>query len=277
MWICPVCNRTLDKQDKCFRCAAGHSFDCARSGYVHLLPVQHKHAKVPGDNQLMVDSRRRFLDKGYYAPLAQQVCRTAADWLEATGADRTVLLDAGCGEGYYTGRICEEIDARGLQVDVLGVDISKIALDKAAKRVKRAQFGVASVFHLPLASDSIDLLCNLFAPCCWTEYRRVIRPGGAMLLVIPGEDHLWELKQVVYEKPYKNDVKDFDLKGFRLCSRKEIKQVIQLTSQEDIADLFCMTPYYYKTGQEDQARLLKRTELTTRTTFEVLLYEKAKE
>lgn len=274
MWICPVCNRPLERQDASFRCTAGHSFDCARSGYVHLLPVQRKHAKIPGDNKLMVAARRRFLEKGFYAPLAQQVCQITADRIEADGTEMPVLLDAGCGEGYYTGKICEELERRGLQAEILGVDISKIALDKAARRVKQVQFAVASVYHLPVASESVDFLCDLFSPCAWEEYRRVIRPGGAMLLVIPGEDHLWELKQAVYTAPYKNEVKGFGLEGFRLCSQREVRQTIRLNNQEDIADLFCMTPYYYKTSRESQARLFALTELTTRTTFELLLYEK---
>lgn len=274
MLICPLCDRPLVRDGMAWRCADGHSFDCARSGYVHLLPVSRKHAKMPGDNQLMVEARRRFLDKGYYRPLAEAVCRLAADTLACTGKPKPVVLDAGCGEGYYTAQIYDALLERGMQPEMAGIDISKIAVDKAARRHKGLVCAVASVFHLPVADASCDLLCSLFAPYCGEEYRRILRRDGHMLLVIPGELHLWELKQAVYEQPYKNQVKGYELEGFVLEHREEVSGWLHLTAAEDIENLFKMTPYYYKTGREDQQRLLQRRELTTHMAFEVLLYRR---
>ena len=272
MLICPLCRRALTREGLTWRCESGHSYDCARSGYVHLLPANQKHAKMPGDNQLMVDARRRFLDKGYYRPLADAVCRAAARAL--AGRRQAAVLDAGCGEGYYTAQLYEALVRAGIDPHMTGVDISKIAVDKAANRQKAVTWAVASVFRLPVAGESCDLLCSLFAPYCGEEYRRVLRPGGAMLLVIPGEMHLWELKQAIYERPYKNEVRDYALEGLSLESREEVAGTIRLTSPEDIDSLFKMTPYYYKTGEADQNRLLALQELTTRTDFEILLYRR---
>jgi 23S rRNA (guanine745-N1)-methyltransferase len=272
--LCPVCQTPITTTEDGGVCRKGHRFDRARSGYMHLLPANRKHAKNPGDDKLMVDARRKFLDKGYYRPLADTVSRLASEWLANLPHQTPCVLDAGCGEGYYTTLLYDALCQRGLEPDILGVDISKLALDKAAKRQKAIFYVVASVFHLPAPDACCDLLCSLFSPYCSEEYQRVIRPGGAMLLVIPGENHLWELKQAIYERPYKNQVKPFALEGFTLLDHMQVHDIIYLAEHNDIENLFKMTPYYYKTSEQDQARLLGRGELTTQIEFEVLLYRK---
>lgn len=272
--LCPVCQTPITTTEDGGVCRKGHRFDRARSGYMHLLPANRKHAKNPGDDKLMVDARRKFLDKGYYRPLADTVSRLAGEWLANLPHQTPCVLDAGCGEGYYTTLLYDALCQRGMEPDILGVDISKLALDKAAKRQKAIFYVVASVFHLPAPDACCDLLCSLFSPYCSEEYQRVIRPGGAMLLVIPGENHLWELKQAIYERPYKNQVKPFALEGFTLLDHMQVHDIIYLAEHNDIENLFKMTPYYYKTSEQDQARLLGRGELTTQIEFEVLLYRK---
>lgn len=272
--LCPVCQTPITTTEDGGVCRKGHRFDRARSGYMHLLPANRKHAKNPGDDKLMVDARRKFLDKGYYRPLADTVSRLASEWLANLPHQTPCVLDAGCGEGYYTTLLYDALCQRGMEPDILGVDISKLALDKAAKRQKAIFYVVASVFHLPVPDACCDLLCSLFSPYCSEEYQRVIRPGGAMLLVIPGENHLWELKQAIYERPYKNQVKPFALEGFTLLDHMQVHDTIYLAEHNDIENLFKMTPYYYKTSEQDQARLLGREELTTQIEFEVLLYRK---
>ena len=272
--LCPVCQTPITTTEDGGVCRKGHRFDRARSGYMHLLHANRKHAKNPGDDKLMVDARRKFLDKGYYRPLADTVSRLAGEWLANLPHQTPCVLDAGCGEGYYTTLLYDALCQRGMEPDILGVDISKLALDKAAKRQKAIFYVVASVFHLPVPDACCDLLCSLFSPYCSEEYQRVIRPGGAMLLVIPGENHLWELKQAIYERPYKNQVKPFALEGFTLLDHMQVHDTIYLAEHNDIENLFKMTPYYYKTSEQDQARLLGREELTTQIEFEVLLYRK---
>ena len=71
--ICPLCGGALEKREKSLICPNRHSFDIARQGYVHLLPVQSKHSRSPGDTREQVASRRRFLEGGFYEPIAQAV------------------------------------------------------------------------------------------------------------------------------------------------------------------------------------------------------------
>ena len=174
LFVCPICSAPLTREEHSYRCPAGHSYDIAREGYVHLLPANKKHSANPGDDREMVAARTRFLDGGWYAPLQDALCRLV---LAHTG-NCPAVLDAGCGEGYYTNGIFSTLQNAGKSPHVAGVDLSKLALRKAARRTPGAEFAVASVYHLPVADRSIDLLVDCFAPLALEEYRRVLKPGG---------------------------------------------------------------------------------------------------
>lgn len=267
---CPVCGGALADAGGSLRCGAGHSFDKAKQGYVNLLLRAQSGGRRHGDDKRMVEARRAFLDTGCYAPLRDALCAMA---LEFT-AGPVRLLDAGCGEGYYTAALAELLRQQGLCPHVAGIDISKEALQEAAKRDRQSEYAVASCFHLPVGDGSVDLLLSVFAPYCGEEFLRVLRPGGSFLMVIPLENHLYGLKQAIYEKPYRNEVKPYDLPGFRLEECRELRYQITLHGQEEIESLFMMTPYYYKTGAADQQKLLTKTTLTTPAEFAVLRYKK---
>lgn len=138
----------------------GHCFDRARSGYVNLLLANRMHAKLPGDNREMVAARSRFLEGGYYAPLQNALCEQVLAFLPQMQAP--VLLDSGCGEGYYTAAVAHAVHQAAPGASVLGADISKAALSAAAKRTKEAAFAVASAFALPVPDDSVDILTSVF-------------------------------------------------------------------------------------------------------------------
>ena len=91
-------------------------------------------------------------------------------------------------------------------------------------------------------------------------------------MAIPSENHLWELKTAIYDVPYKNEVKDYELEGFEFLGSQRLTKKITLDSAEEIRSLFSMTPYYYKTGVKEQERLRNLTELDVTTDFELLTY-----
>ncbi len=266
MLICPKCKEKLNIDGRTYRCGNNHCYDTARSGYVNLLLANQMNSSAPGDNKLMVQARKAFLDKGYYAPLADALGKTVSRYARKDSR----ILDAGCGEGYYTERIAQTCP----QAEIVGIDISKNACDYAAKRVKSVKFAVASVFHMPVGDESCDIVTTLFAPYCGEEFLRVLKADGVLVMVIPAERHLWQLKCAVYDEPYLNEVKDFALDGFELLSRETVTGEITLPCGEDIQALFSMTPYYYKTGVDGQQRLSALDSLTTETGFEVLAYRK---
>lgn len=267
--ICPVCGALLDISGKTFICPKRHSFDSAKSGYVNLLLSKHGTA-VHGDNKLMLRSRRDFLESGYYAPLCEKVCETVVEYAK----NGCTMLDAGCGEGYYTSAVKAIFDRSNIAVDIYGIDISKDAVDMAAKRRSGIQFAAASVFHIPVQSKSCDILLTMFAPYCGEEYKRVLKNGGTMVMVIPSENHLWELKSLIYDTPYKNEVKPYDLDGFEFIGSQRVSFVMKINDKKDIQSLFSMTPYYYKSGKTEQQRLNSLEFLETQADFEILTYKK---
>ena len=144
LFCCPICGGPLERGPSAYFCPAGHSFDLAREGYVHLLPANRMHSKMPGDDKGMAAARWAFLSKDYYAPLRDALCSIA---LANTGPAPSVL-DTGCGEGYYTSGVYQALRRAGRSVTLAGTDISKAILRRAAKREKDAEFAVASSYQL---------------------------------------------------------------------------------------------------------------------------------
>lgn len=143
---CPLCHQALQLSVQQWRCSNNHQFDCAKEGYVNLMPVQHKGSKQPGDSTEMMQARRAFLDAGYYQPLQQRVCELLD---AALPLDATMLLDIGCGEGYYTAAVADRLN-RQRQMAVFGLDVAKVAVRYGAKRYQQVNFCVASSHRLPL-------------------------------------------------------------------------------------------------------------------------------
>ena len=272
LFCCPLCAAPLTRGDHAYTCPGGHSFDLAAAGYVHLLPANRKHSQNPGDDKAMVAARSDFLDRGYYAPLRDALCKLA---LRST-VDRPApaLLDSGCGEGYYTTALFQALAREGRAPSAAGVDISKFALRRAARRLKEGEFAVASVYRLPLAPRSVDLLTNVFSPLCPEEFARVLRPGGLFCYVVPSARHLWEMKQVLYAKPYENPVKREDYPGFVWQGADQVRCTLSLSSNQDIMALFGMTPYAWKTPKEGVDRLSALEQLDCQAGFDIHVYRK---
>ena len=270
LFRCPVCAAPLTREARAYRCGAGHSYDIAKEGYTYLLPPNQKHSAAPGDDKGMAAARREFLSKGYYAPLLNTLCHEIA----ARSGPAPVILDAGCGEGYYTSGIYRRLLAEGKQPQMAGIDISKCILRAAAKRDRDIEFAVASSYHLPVADGCADLLLDCFSPLALEEFRRVLKPGGLFFYVVPAVDHLWELKQVLYDHPYPNEEKETPYEGFSYEAIVPVEDTITLESQTDIHALFQMTPYYWKTPRAGAERLAALETLTTRISFRVHIFRK---
>lgn len=269
-FICPVCGEDLMTTAKSLVCKNNHNFDIAKSGYTNLLLSQSVKTKNHGDDKLMVRSRQAFLDKGYYKPLLALICEAVKQYV-FTGMR---LLDAGCGECWYTANIYEYLVGNKITPKMFAVDISKDALALGAKRNKNIELAVASAFHLPVQDDSCDIVLSLFAPFSAEEFSRVLKKDGIIIKVFPLEKHLWSLKAVVYDKPYENELEDSEQAGFKVIERRDIRENIHLACNTDILNVFAMTPYYYKTSAQDQQKLQALQELDTEVEFGVLIYQK---
>ncbi len=270
LFSCPLCGQPLAAVQQGLSCPAGHRFDRAREGYVHLLPVNQKHSRAPGDDKGMVAARRAFLERGWYRPLRETLSALA---VELTGPE-PVVLDAGCGEGYYTGGVHEALAGAGKRPRTAGIDISKFSLQKAAKRYPDVAFAVASAYRLPVADGSVELLLNVFSPLAIEEFRRVLRPGGFYIYVVPAARHLWELKQVLYDRPYPNEERETPYEGFAYERIVPVTDRIFLPGQADIHALFQMTPYYWKTPEEGAKRLAALETLSCQVDFRIHVFRR---
>ena len=271
LFVCPICGAALEREPGRYRCPAGHSYDVAREGYTHLLPANRKHSKMPGDDKGMAAARSAFLSKDYYAALRDALCRLALDY----APEHPAVLDTGCGEGYYTSAVYRALRDAGRMPCMAGTDISKAILRRAAKREKDVEFAVASSYHLPVADRSIDLLLNCFSPLALEEFRRALRPGGTFLYVVPSERHLWELKEILYHRPYINEVKQVPYEGFDSVEVRHVEEVIHMPCREDIWALFQMTPYFWNTPRDGIRRLEELTQLDCCISFDIHIFRKS--
>ena len=265
---CPICGDGLKKEEKSLRCPKGHCYDYAKSGYVNLLMSQQ--GGLHGDDRPMVRARTAFLEAGYYKPLLNAMLSL----IDGKLPDNPKIMDAGCGEGWYTQSIHDYFSSCGKSPETVGVDISRDALTVAAKRRFGAEFAVASLFHVPLADGWADLILNVFAPDCMEEYHRILSSNGLLLKVVPGEDHLIELKSAVYDSVYKNEVVYPSYDGFVLAESQILDYTLKLPDRDTVKNLFAMTPYGRKTSPEDLAKLETVETLETTASFHLLLYRK---
>lgn len=247
--ICPNCKEVLNEHDREFVCTNNHHFDKAKSGYLNLL-LNHPDS---GDNKIMVDARKVILNSGYFQGLLDGITEVLKDYkLES-------LLDLGCGEGYYSRNIKGIFD-----IDVYGVDISKVAINIAAKQNKEVLYLVSNIYNLPFRDNSIDAIINIFAPHS-EEIRRVVK--SLYIKVVPGPMHLIELKKAMYDDVYIKEDSNLVLNGLNLVYEKNINYQVYI---KEINELLMMTPYYYKTKIKD----LNLPSMDITMDFKIMVYHK---
>ena len=172
---------------------SGHSYDVAKQGYVTLAAgagLKHK-----GDDMDMVTARETYLAMGHFAPFVEAVTGAVQDALDSASLAESTpasLLEVGAGTGYYLAHTLDSIaESRGV-----GLDISPHAAKHLAKCHPRVGAVVADVWErLPLRDESVDAISVVFAPRNPAEFRRVLAPGGQVIVLTPGAGHLDELRE----------------------------------------------------------------------------------
>jgi 23S rRNA (guanine745-N1)-methyltransferase len=218
---CPVrdCHRPLTRKGRRYVCSEGHSFDLARSGYVNLLQPQDRKSKEPGDTKAAIAARRRLHDRG----VTQTLLRGIAEAALVTESD--TVLDAGCGEGFYLGSLAGETHSQGH-----GVDISVPAIEAAAKRYPECEWIVANADRfIPYADRSFSLVLSITARMNPSEFRRVLRDDGRLLVAIPAPDDLVELRGTGRDR-VERTIETFT-PAFRLVTRKQVSTTVDLDAE----------------------------------------------
>ena len=198
--VCPVrgCLEALSWEESQVVCGRGHHFDRAKSGYCNLLQVQERKSKFPGDSKAAVQARRRSLERGLGEDLREALGARVASWGLSTEA---VVLDAGCGEGYFLEGLCQRFGFEGW-----GVDISTPAIETAAKAYPRARWVVANADRpMPFADGCFDLITSITARKNPTEFCRLLGPSGHLLVVVAHEDDQMELRGALFGEVQESD------------------------------------------------------------------------
>lgn len=237
------------------QCTNGHNFDIAKQGYINL---NMHNSQNTGDNSEMINARSNFLNKGYYSFLLNEINK------HLSKDDK--LVDLACGEGYYTSKfICE---------DKVGIDLSKQGLKIASKNDKSTTYLLNSIFHNPLEDNCADKIITIFAPIAKQEIVRLLNDDGSFILVKPDENHLFELKKAIYDNPYLNEIEDIRIDGMYLDKEIRISNIATLYN-EDLVNLFMMTPYYNTTSKVDKDKLNNIDNLDVTFSFIIDIYKKA--
>ena len=267
MWACPHCREALqlDAAGAAWVCANKHQFDCAREGYVNLLPANRKRSRHPGDSPEMMAARRRVHQAQLYLPLAE-----AIEALLSSLAPMATQLDLGCGEGYY----CGALQRARPEAQLCGIDIAKTAVRLASKQHPQGRFAVASAYQLPLLDDSIDCALRVFAPSDDRELRRVLAPRGLYLEVTPAPRHLWALREHLYDEPRAHAPSRTAIPGMQLLQQSTIAYPLTL-ERSLLGDLVAMTPFAHRGHREKRERLLQSDALTLEMMFSLSLFQKA--
>lgn len=259
MIICPNCKSKLIKLNNTYKCINNHSFDISKEGYINLL-LNKPNA---GDNKQMIKSRKDFLELGYF----DKLLNTIIEEIKKLSLANPHILDLGCADGYYTNSISK------VYPNIIGLDISKEAIKYAAKNYKDIIFIVGNAKEIPIKNNSIDLVINIFSPLFIDEINRVLKDNSYLIKVTPNSNHMLEIKEILYDKVYLTKEKSIDDSTLLLTNEKNLSYKLKI-SNDDIINLFTMTPYSYKTSTQDIEKLKLITSLEVTLDFNISIYKK---
>jgi 23S rRNA (guanine745-N1)-methyltransferase len=260
---CPVCGAELATSAAAASCANKHSFDRARGGYLNLLLSNKKQSAEPGDSPAMMQSRRVFLQGGFYDQMSTAANSAVIEAVAGRAAAH--IADLGCGEGFFTARLRQAL--AGSSHLCYGVDISRPGIKMATARDREITWVVASLHRSPFLPQSLDVALSIFAPIDATDVRRIVRDDGALITVTPGPDHLDALRSIIYSSVKPHPETPALMAGetrFEQTASTRVRYSILVDSTAQIVNLLAMTPYYWNINRATRTRIeaLSRLELT---------------
>ena len=242
-FACPICQENLTLVESSLKCSNRHSFDLAKFGYVNLAPQIKQSANYDKEN---FQNRQEILEAGFYQTILEGISN-----LLATKPSAKTILDIGCGEGFYSRKLQEAHPDKTFYA----FDISKDSVQIATKSEPNwaVNWFVGDLARLPIKDASMDILLDIFSPANYGEFRRVLSKDGILIKVIPTENHLKEIRQMVQnqltKKDYSNqDIKEHFQEHFSIQSR-QIASLIKPITVEQRQALLAMTPLLFHVDQ----------------------------
>jgi len=240
---CPICQESMTLVESSLKCSNRHSFDLAKFGYVNLAPQIKQSANYDKEN---FQNRQQILEAGFY----QNILKGISNILATKPSAKTVL-DIGCGEGFYSRKLQESHPDKAFYA----FDISKDSVQIAAKSEPNwaVNWFVGDLAQLPIKDTSMDILLDIFSPANYGEFRRVLSKDGILIKVIPTENHLKEIRQMVQEQLTNKDYSNQDIKNhFQEHFSIQYSQIASLTkpiTAEQRQALLSMTPLLFHVDQ----------------------------
>ena len=265
LFTCPICRADLALQDQSLICPQRHSYDLSKFGYVNLAPQ----AKASDDyDKSSFQQRHLILERGFYQPILEKIQEILIQYAPQR------ILDIGCGEGYYARHLQHDHDW-----DIYAFDLSKDSIQLAAKQDQTlaVKWFVADLAHLPLQDQSIEAILDIYSPANYAEFNRVLADQGFLIKVVPGNDHLKEIrglaKEQLRQKDYSNQqvLEHFD-QHFNQITAYSISHTQAITDEERKAFL-AMTPLLFHVDQS----LIDWSQLTQITIAATILVGKKKQ
>ena len=242
-FACPICQENLTLVESSLKCNNRHSFDLAKFGYVNLAPQIKQSANYDKEN---FQNRQQILEAGFY----QAILDAVSDLL-ASSKTTKIILDIGCGEGFYSRKLQERHPDKTLYA----FDISKDSVQIAANSEPNwaVNWFVGDLARLPIKDASMDILLDIFSPANYGEFRRVLSKDGILIKVIPTENHLKEIRQKVQDqltnKDYSNqDIKNHFQEHFTILSSQTVSLTKPITADQ-LQALLSMTPLLFHVDQ----------------------------
>ena len=264
---CPIDGLALEVNGQDLACARKHNYNVSRYGYVNLLPVGLKPSKDPGDSRAMVEARRAVLDNGMFEPLAHVLTDVVCSEARSIESRRPLLVDAGCGEGYYTDALQTALSEHSdvANFAVLGVDISKWAITAAARRYANAAWAVGNNKRLPVLEHSANIITSLFGFATWQPWAELQAAGQIVVTANAGPQHLIELRELVYDRVRIHSVADdaeAKAAGYQRTGECRIEFIRAIDESDISSKVLMMTPHGH------------RVAATTRTSLDIAAISK---
>lgn len=263
---CPIDGLPLKDCGASWQCESNHHFDLARQGYLNLLPASQKTSKDPGDSKVMMEARRNVMASGLFEAFAGELASQICARIPAVPASPPVVLDAGCGEGYYTDFMQKSLSADHPEPRpvFIGVDISKWGVLAAARQYPNVTWLVGNNKRLPVLPGSVDIMTSIFGFETWHPWSELQTSGQHVLVAHAGPLHLIEMRELIYESVTIHDAAD-DSKaieaGYQFVEKSSITYGAPLDSIDTAERILSMTPHGYRISADKKADL--ETGLTT--------------
>jgi 23S rRNA (guanine745-N1)-methyltransferase len=258
---CPIDACSLAMDGASLVCEHSHRFDVARQGYVNLLGPKDKRSKNPGDSKEMVSARTAFLGADFYRPLAEACLDITQGHCSDNPDSQITLMDAGCGDGYYLDYIQKQLPKSvKANVEFIGFDISKWAVQQSARRFEATWF-VGSNRHIPMADASVDLLFDMFGFSDDASFLRVLVPEGKVVRFTPADQHLIELRKIIYPDIKPRRERGVCPENFSVASERRITYDMTVGSV-DLKNLILMTPHMFRSTEERRQQALDHDQLS---------------